>query len=122
MKRLHDAIDDLACRLTASETVAAEQRLLNYIAQISKASAHYQVPSERVLWSASEVLIRPLSEGGFELVVGLPRGVSLKTLQRLAEHKDRAALIESALDQPSFFPSMASHGLNATLESATPIQ
>jgi hypothetical protein len=69
------------------------------------APARHQVASRRVLWSASEVLIRPLDEGGFELIVGLARVISLKTLQRLAECEDRVALIEWALDHASCSPS-----------------
>ncbi len=52
----------------------------------------------QLLTSEREVLIRPLGENGaFELVLGLNRCLSLKTLRRLASHTDLAGLIERAL-------------------------
>jgi hypothetical protein len=52
---------------------------------------------QQCLTSPNEVGFRPLSRDGYELVIGLRRGLSLRTLRRLADCKDRAALIERAL-------------------------
>jgi hypothetical protein len=38
MKGLHDAVDELSCRLTATEVVAAEERLLAAIRELSERS------------------------------------------------------------------------------------
>ena len=53
----------------------------------------------QILGSATEILIRPLEQSGFELVLGLDRSPSLETLRRLASQKDRVRLIEQALSQ-----------------------
>ena len=46
----------------------------------------------------SEVLYRRGARGRPELVIPLERPITLKVLQRLASRKDRAALIERALE------------------------
>lgn len=53
----------------------------------------------QILGSATEVLIRPLEQSGFELVLGLDRSLSPETLRRLASETDRVRLIERALSQ-----------------------
>lgn len=54
-----------------------------------------------LLQSVSEVIVRPLAEGGFELVFGIGRHPSLDILKRLAAKTDRLHLIELALSLDS---------------------
>lgn len=55
----------------------------------------------QLLQSADEVMIRPLGQNAFELVVGLRATLSLETLKLLAARTDRHLLIEQALSLPS---------------------
>src|SRR6266436_1319564 len=62
----------------------------------------YIAALEQSLSSVDEIRFRPLGRNGVELVIGLARSPAPGTLRLLAEHKDRAGLIERALAAEDF--------------------